>query len=166
MCLFKIQFRGGATHTLEIDAPLMNWQRWTTAPEVVALVDELLNEHTDHQIVDILNKRGLKTGTGQVFDRVTIRWMRHQYKLKTLKQRLLDRGFVTRPELKRRLGIGKDRCNTWQRLGYLQGRHCNAKGEWIFKMPEPGSLPEIGLTKESSLQQNSQPAASVGGGAV
>ena len=41
-----------------------NWKGWVTAPEVIEMIDSLLNEYTDGQIAAILNARGLHAGKG------------------------------------------------------------------------------------------------------
>ena len=60
--LIQVRFRGGATQTLTLPAPQKPWQAWKASPELVRLVDSLLNEHTDEQVAAILDERGLKTG--------------------------------------------------------------------------------------------------------
>ena len=60
-------FRGGATHSLHLPLPLSAAQLRNVDPAVVAEVDRLLNDHTDAEIVDILNARGCRPGVAERF---------------------------------------------------------------------------------------------------
>ena len=74
----KVRFRGGATQTLTLPAPVKVWQACMASPEMVQMIDNLLNEHTDEQVADILNERGLHTGKGNIFQSNNQR-NRHDY---------------------------------------------------------------------------------------
>ena len=52
-----VRFRGGATHSLFLPLPLNAAELRKVDPAVVAEVDRLLEDHTDSEIVDILNSR-------------------------------------------------------------------------------------------------------------
>ncbi|MFH0944133.1 MAG: recombinase family protein [Planctomycetota bacterium] len=104
----QIRFRGGATRTLEIATPLNAWQRRSTNPKVVRLIDELLHEHTDAQVAEILRGQNLVTGAENPFAGINIAWVRKRYELKSFKQRLVERGMISMEELCRRFGICRD----------------------------------------------------------
>src|SRR5947209_1301668 len=57
-----VRFKGGKTETLTAWNPKSSAQQIQTAPEVVALVDQLLDHHIYSEIADILNKRGFRPG--------------------------------------------------------------------------------------------------------
>lgn len=71
----------------------------------------------------------------------SIKWIRYNHGLKTLKQRLAQRGMVTTGELCRRLGLHREAVRNWRRAGCLIGRVCNTKGEWMYEPPDLDSLP-------------------------
>ena len=52
-----VRFRGGATHSLYLPLPLNAAELRKVDPAVVAEVDRLLEDHTDAEIVDILNSQ-------------------------------------------------------------------------------------------------------------
>ncbi|MER9250044.1 hypothetical protein [Mesorhizobium sp. M0590] len=54
-----IRFRGGRTETLTTQNPKSSAQQVKTRPEVVELVDKLLDDHICAEIADILNARGI-----------------------------------------------------------------------------------------------------------
>ena len=66
----QVRLRGGATQTLTIPVAQKSWQTSVTPPELVQMIDDLLNEGTDAQVATILNERGLHPGKGGSFQGV------------------------------------------------------------------------------------------------
>ena len=62
-----VRFKGGVAKTLHLPLPPNAWQKRLTNSQVVEEMRELLAEHTDREIVVILNERGLSSGTGKPF---------------------------------------------------------------------------------------------------
>ena len=58
----QIRFKGGTCQTRTLPLPAPAYKTWETDPEIVQLIDELLDEHTDKQIANILNGRGYHSG--------------------------------------------------------------------------------------------------------
>ena len=58
-----VRFKGGATQTMTL--PLGPERR--TAPQLIALIDELLDDHTDAEVAEQLNQRGWRTFKGKPF---------------------------------------------------------------------------------------------------
>ena len=56
-----VRFKGGKTETLTTLNPKTSAQQIQTRPEVVKLVDQLLDDHIYSEIADILNQRGLSS---------------------------------------------------------------------------------------------------------
>jgi DNA invertase Pin-like site-specific DNA recombinase len=140
--MVQVRFRGGATRSLQLPLPLNAWQRRTTNLETVRMIDELSNEHTDQQIVQILNSKGLLTGAGDKFTTEAIQWLRYNHELKSFKQRLIDRGMLTATELAKQLGVRAKTIPVWRRAGYLSGRKISTEGNWMYEIPDPSSLPK------------------------
>ncbi len=136
-----VRFRAGATQTLKLPLPQKAWQSRATMPEVLAAVDELLNDHPDHEVAQILNQRELLSGAEQAFTTNAVQWVRYRHSLKSYKLRLQEKGYLTATELRKLLGVGRDQLLRWRHQGLLDGRACNAKNEWLYQVPEPGSLP-------------------------
>ncbi|PYR05473.1 MAG: hypothetical protein DMF99_28310 [Acidobacteria bacterium] len=57
-----LRFRGGATTTLTLARALNAWQLRETSTEIVALIDQLLDQHTDEGVATMLNARGYVSG--------------------------------------------------------------------------------------------------------
>lgn len=136
-----VRFRGGTTTTLMLPRPLTAQQRYATDPHVREQIDTLLDQYTDARVAHILNQRALHTGRGGTFDAASIQWVRFSAKLKSLKQRLLDAGWVTGPSLRHKLGIGRTTLLRWRTSGRIQARICNDRGEWLYWPPDAPTQP-------------------------
>jgi hypothetical protein len=140
-----VRLRGGQAHTLHLPLPLAAWQLRQTPPEVVAAIDELLNDHTDGQIAAILSGRGLISGTGQALHARLIGQIRRHYQLASHTQRLRDAGLLSLTEIARRLNIHPTTVKTWRNAGLLTSRLANDKGEYLYEPPGPNlTRPRIG----------------------
>ena len=99
-------------------------------------IDALLDEYTDAQVAHLLNERGLRTGAGDAFDSASVQWVRFSTKLKSLKERLLDAGMLTRRQACATLGISRTEIGRWRQQGRVKARICNDLGEWLYWLPE------------------------------
>jgi len=131
-----VRFRGGATTTLTLPRPLTAQQLRTTHPEVRQQIDALLDEYTDAQVAHRLNERGLRTGAGDVFDSTSVKWVRFSAKLKSLKERLLEAGMLTRRQTCATLAVSRTKLGRWRQEGRVKARICNDLGEWLYWLPE------------------------------
>jgi DNA invertase Pin-like site-specific DNA recombinase len=140
-----VRFRGGATTTLTLPRPLTAQQRRATHDDVRRQIDTLLDEYTDAQVAHQLNQRGLRTGAGDAFDPESVRWVRYAHQLKSLKQRLLDDGWLTGRQAQQRLGVKRTTLSRWRRTGQIKARIGNDLGEWLYWLPneqqDPGDTP-------------------------
>ena len=69
----QARFKGGATTTLRIPLPLNAWQGRKTPENIVALIDVLLDRHTEAEVAELLNERGCITGAGEKFSKQSVR---------------------------------------------------------------------------------------------
>ena len=67
-----VRLSGSQQHTLTIPRPLRAWEAHTTPPATIALIDQLLDEHTYDETVEILNDKGLTGGWGHPFTVVSL----------------------------------------------------------------------------------------------
>jgi DNA invertase Pin-like site-specific DNA recombinase len=135
----QVRFRGGATQMLTLPAPQKIWQACVASPEMVQLVDTLLNEYTDKQVAFILNERGLHTGKGNVFQGNIVKHIRRAYKLKSRYERLRETGKLTIQEMASLLAIDKQTVGAWRRAGLLQGYLSDDRGSYLFDPPGPNA---------------------------
>ncbi|MFH9970158.1 recombinase family protein [Streptomyces mirabilis] len=163
-----VRLTGGQEHTLVRPVPLASWQIRQTPPEVVAAIDELLNDHTDGQIAEILTERGHLSGLGQALSPGIVKHIRRAYRLRSHPQRLTEQGMLSLNEIARRLGIGLKTVKQWRDRGLLTGRLANDKGEYLYYPPPDGlTRPRIGRPPRPRPPAPEQtPTESTQGGAV
>lgn len=131
-----VRFRGGATTTLTLPRPLTAQQLRATHEDVRQQIDTLLDEYTDDQVANTLNERGLRTGAGEAFDSTSVNWVRFSHKLKSLRQRLLDAGWLTGKQIATKLGVKRTTLGRWRSAGRINARICNDRGEWLYWPPD------------------------------
>jgi len=148
-----IRFRGGAVKSLNLPAPMIGWKRFKTSQEVVRQIDELLDKHTDAEVVDILNKRGEVSGTGQPFNKNIIFTIRKNYCLKSHYERLRERNLFTLDEISDRLKTSKDTLNRWARKNILNSYKANDKNERLYEWPGLELIKKLRETKQQGRRK-------------
>jgi hypothetical protein len=145
-----VRFRGGATTTFTVPRPLTAQQLRATHKDVRQHIDLLMDEYTDAQVARVLNERGMRTGAGEAFDTIRVKWVRHSAKIKSLKERLLDEGWLTVKQVSARLGISRDAINKRRLQGKLKARICNDHGQWLYWLAGPKPVSNKIVTNVSS----------------
>jgi DNA invertase Pin-like site-specific DNA recombinase len=153
----QVRLRGGATQTLTIPAAQPNWQSWVTNPEVVQMIDALLNDYTDAQVAAILNERGLHPGRGGSFRGLIIGNIRRFYGLKRRYERLRAAGMLTVKEMAKALGVRKETVQAWHKAGLLRGYVTDLRGVCLFEPPEPDA-PTKNLGRKLSERRRFPPS--------
>jgi len=138
-----VRFRGGATTTLTLPRPLLQWQARQTPPAVMTQLGALLEEHTDGEAAAILNQQGARTGAGEPFSCDAIQYLRQRWGLTSLKQRLRAKGMMTISDVARQLGVGHAMVKKLRADGRLQGRRCNDLGECVYEPPDEQLLASL-----------------------
>jgi DNA invertase Pin-like site-specific DNA recombinase len=144
----RVRFKGGTTHTLTMPLPLPAYITWQTSPEVVALIDRLLDEHTDDQIAQLLNEQGRRSGKDRSFTRLLVGKIRRGYQLKDRYQRLRKAGMLTQKEMANHLGIDTKTVHGWRKGGLLKAHAYNDKNQYLYEPLDhkPRKLQGIKLT--------------------
>ena len=139
-----VRFKGGKTETLTALNPKSSARQIQTQPEVVALVDQLLDDHVYSQIADILNERGFRPGgsarPGRGADRFTanrVAYLMHTYGLSSRYNRLRERGMLNKKEMADRLGIHEQTVDRWAEHGIIKAHLYNDHGWQLYELPEP-----------------------------
>ena len=138
-----IRFRGGQTATLTTLNPKASWQKVKTPPEIVELVDRLLDDHLYAEIADILNARGLRPGGsgwpgkgGARFTALRVQYVVHTYGLRMRFDRLRAQGLLTKTELAGRLGVHAHTLTRWAKHGIVRAHAYNGHA-WLYEDPGP-----------------------------
>lgn len=138
-----IRFRGGRTETLTTQNPKSSAQQVKTRPEVVGLVDKLLDDHICAEIKDILNAKGIRPGgsarrdqANAQFTDLRVIYLVKQYGLRTRYDRLRDRGMLTKAEACAKLGISEGTLVRWAKYGIIK-RHAYNGYMGLYEPPGP-----------------------------
>lgn len=146
-----VRFRGGATTILTLPRPLTAQQMRVTHEDVRRQVDTLLAQYTDAQVANNLNERGLRTGSGESFDSLKVRWVRCAHTLKSLKERLLEEGWLTGVEMAIDLGVKRTTLGRRRVAGLIRARICDDRGEWLY-WPPSTPFDESAMSNEDIAQ--------------
>lgn len=130
-----VRFRGGATTSLHLPPALSAWQLRQTSPQVVALIDQRLNDHTAGQIAAQLNAEGYVSGAGRAFHRLLVERLRRNYQLRPRYDRLRARGLLTIDETAHLLDVKPVTVKAWARHGLLIAHAYSDKPEYLYEHP-------------------------------
>lgn len=138
-----IRFRGGQTTTLTTTNPKASSEKVKTPPEIVELVDTLLDDHLYEEIANILNQRGLRPGgaawpdrEAERFSAKRVQYIVHAYGLRPRYDRLRARGMLTKDEIAQRLGIHACTLVRWAKHGIVRA-HAFNRHAWLYEDPGP-----------------------------
>ena len=139
-----VRFKGGRTETLTTRNPKSSAQQIKTRPEVVQLVDQLLDDHVYTEIAAILNERGLRPGAsarpGRAADRFSakhVAYLMHTYGLRSRYDRLRQRGMLNKKEMADRLGVHEQTVDRWAKHGLIRAHFYNDHGWQLYEPPGP-----------------------------
>jgi DNA invertase Pin-like site-specific DNA recombinase len=146
-----VRLSGGQQHTLEVPRPLRAWEAHTTPASTIALIDQLLDEHTYDETVEILNNQGLTGGWGKPFTVVSLTQLCKNRSIASHHQRLRAAGMLTLEEIAAQFRVSTQTIKTWQRLGHINGRRIDARRAHLY---HPGQ------SRPSDGRRRPQPPAS------
>jgi DNA invertase Pin-like site-specific DNA recombinase len=135
-----IRWKGGATTTVERPVPLDAPDLRRTPAAIVEMIRGLAMEQTDRQVADTLNRRWLRSGTGQPFRRLVVRHIRNAYGIPGLAEHLRKAGWLTAAEIATQLRLHASTAKCWAREGILHAVRADDKGLLLFE-PATGPLP-------------------------
>jgi UPF0716 family protein affecting phage T7 exclusion/DNA-binding transcriptional regulator YiaG len=159
-----VRFRGGQTTTLTLPIPGPAWQLRQTHPDTLAMLNRLLDEHTDAETAAALNAAGHRSGEGKPFTNRIVLDLRRAHQLPSHAQRLRARGLLTSDELADRLHVHKSTIKAWHRAGLLVSHTANDKNIRLFEPPALGD-PRL-VARQGSPIRNRVPTQPAQGGAV
>jgi DNA invertase Pin-like site-specific DNA recombinase len=159
-----VRLRGGQTTSLTIPKPLNSWQARQTPADMLAEIDQLLDEHTDAETAERLNHAGRRSGMNQPFSRRIVINICRDNNLPSHHDRLRARGMLTPSEIAQRLGVHPTTIKAWHRAGLLPSHKANDKNEQLFEPPTPGN-PRL-VKRQGRRLSDRQPAPSTPGGAL
>lgn len=136
-----VRFTGGKTETLTVQNPKSSAQQVKTPPQVIALVDRLLDAHTYPEIAERLDAHGFRPGgvirLGRAEARFTalrVSYIVNTYGLRSRFDRLRDRGLLTKKEAATRLKIHEHTLVSWAQHGIVNRVPYEAQA-FLYEIP-------------------------------
>ena len=130
-----IRFRGGAVRSLSLPLPKTAWELRLTPRETVQEIDRLLNDYTEGEIVERLNRHGFRPGESLRFNHAIVSKIRKKYHLKSRYDRLREAGKLTQEEVAQKLDINPQLVRIWRRHGLLHAYPYNDRNECLYEPP-------------------------------
>jgi DNA invertase Pin-like site-specific DNA recombinase len=127
-----IRFKGGATHTITV--PVGRGR--CSSPELIALIDALLEDYTDAEVAVQLNEQGWRTYEGKPFTAARVLSLRRYRRLKGHATRLAERGWLNASDAAKAYGVCRETLMLWGRAEVLPMSRINEQGTAMF--PPPG----------------------------
>jgi len=159
-----VRLRGGQTTSLTIPIPPKGWQLRQTQPDTLATLNRLLDQHTDGETAQILNRDGHRSGEGKPFTARIVLDLRTSNKLPSHADRLHATGLLTMTEIAQRLGVHRTTIRAWHRAGLLPSHKANDKNERLYEPPKPGD-PHL-VARQGSPIKKRVPTQPAPGGAL
>ena len=157
-----VRFRGGQVTSLDVPIPPPAWQLRQTRPETLALLDRLLDDHTDSETAAALNAAGHRSGEGKPFTGRIVLELRRNRHLPSHADRLRARGLLTMTETATRLGAHISTIKAWRRAGPLTAHKANDRNVPLFEPPDPAD-PRLVKRQGSKLTRRVHTATTPGG---
>jgi hypothetical protein len=126
--VLHVRWQGGACTDTTVDLPLPIADRLRYPPQIVDQVRELGCQHSDLQIVQILNQQGVRSSRGLPFTLAMIKWIRYRYNLPSVG--LMRPDELTVKQLADRLGVGIHYVHYWIKHGVIKARQVDGRGPW------------------------------------
>jgi hypothetical protein len=105
MARLDVVFQGGATTTVYSDVPKARHVLIRTPDDVIAFLEENAEYHHYKELANMLNEQGYKRECGRPFTPKNVNRIMTDYGIKTMKERYLERGWLTLDDTANRLGI-------------------------------------------------------------
>jgi hypothetical protein len=152
-----VRLRGGATRTLIVPVGLPAWMLRKTAPEVITMIDELLNFHSELEVTAILKERGVRTYQQMPYSLKRVERLRDAYKLATRRERLMAQGYTTLEALRRSLRVSKGAIKIWRKSGSLPRQYHGDQSRCLYGPPDNLDELKSRLSRRSINAQNLRP---------
>jgi DNA invertase Pin-like site-specific DNA recombinase len=127
-----VRLPGGQQHTLTVPRPRTAWEQHTTPAATLALIDELLADHTFDEAVSILRGRQILNGWGRPFNVPSLTALCRARNIPSLRDRLKASGMLTLTEVANELGVTPATIKRWQRSGLITARRVDGRREHLY----------------------------------
>ena len=149
----QLRFKGGMTRELRLPLPKRSWELTQTDPEIITAIDQLLNDHTETEIAQLLNQRGLRSGRGLVFTTNIVYRLAREHHLAARDVRLRARGLLTTREIGQLIDSKHNLVHYWRYQGLLKGVRLSERNEYYYERPSPEVVQQIKQRRQMVLAE-------------
>jgi DNA invertase Pin-like site-specific DNA recombinase len=133
-----VRFRGGKTTSLTLPLPIPVGELRKSPAELIAQIDQLLDDHTEGEIAAILNRQDLRSFDGKPFTGYIVKCLGKSHRLGSRRDRLHAAGKLTLAEITQQLGVHHHTIKRWHATGLLTAHKANDRNEQLYDPPESG----------------------------
>jgi DNA invertase Pin-like site-specific DNA recombinase len=133
-----VRFRGGQTTSLTLPLPTLIGELRKTPGEIIAQINQLLDDHTEGETAAILNQQGVRSLDGKPFTGHLVKRLAKSHRLGSHQARLHAAGMLTLTEITEQLSVHHHTIKAWRRAGLLTSRKANDRNEQLYDPPQPG----------------------------
>jgi len=141
MIQIQIQWKGGATTSLQRPLPRHAADLFRTPASIVEHVRALAVQETDLRIAQKLNARDLRSGRGKPFTPSSVKAIRSTYGIESFREHLRKAGWLSEMEMAKQLAVHPQTARRFAREGIVRALRANDKGELLFE-PITGPAPK------------------------
>jgi len=117
----SVNFKAGTHKSFDIQKGKQSYESWTTPPEALEIIKSGLDRFMSNtEIADELNAKGFKSGRNLEFTRSMVSCIIGHRSWKTVKDRFLDRGYVTQSEIIEKTGLDRKKLLNLRRRGVVE----------------------------------------------
>ena len=110
---------------------------------MIAEIDSLLDAHSEGEIAQILNERGLRSSSGHPFSLTLVQGLRRTYQMKSRFDRLQSQGLLTARQIEEMLGPGANRAKYWEKTGVLKVVKLGQQYQHLYYRPNQADLEQM-----------------------
>jgi len=139
-----VNFRAGTSKEFDIQKGKMSYETWTTSPEAMEIIRSGLDQFLSNtEIAALLNERGLKSGRNRDFSRSMVTCIVGNHKLKTVRDRYLEMGYVPQSEIIEKTGLDRKKLLNLRRKGVIKDYKIVESTNYMYSLSEFGNyLPQ------------------------
>ena len=132
-----VNFRSGTSKEFDIQKGKMSYETWTTSSEAMEIIKSGLDQFLSNtEIATLLNEQGLKSGRNRDFTRSMVTCIVGNHKLKSVRDRYLEMGYVPQSEIIEKTGLDRKKLLNLRRRGVIKDYKIVESTNYMYSLSE------------------------------
>jgi len=154
--ILHIRWQGGACEDIIVNLPPKSYDKWRYPQQFVDEVRELAGNLTDDQIVELFNKKGLRSPKGNTFSKAMIKWIRYKHSIPSVRRKRPEE--LTVKQVSEKFNINPGVVYYWIEKNLLEIRRINNNAPyWITLDPEKEKALRQKILQSNKIQKTDFP---------